>query len=269
MLLVRRLTAFFLVSAIIASDLYADEAESDTQSGTGRFFALPMEIDGDSGAANGDAIMLRIMPLYSLPTRKDWKIINLNLITIADAPGGVPGRPGNPDPVPGGRATGIGDLLHASFYTPASSNNFVWGLGGLLSIPTATDSTLGSGKWSAGPAFRITYRSGLWNLGAFGGQTWSFAGDDQRNDTSQLIVRGAVRRKLANDWFFVSAPIITANWKASGEKWLVPLGGGIGKVFDIDSKPWAVSLQGYYNVIKPIGAPNWAARLSVVAAIQF
>ena len=254
---------------MFAPEILAQESNSNAQASAASFFALPVELDADSGANNGDATILRIMPLYTLPTREDWKIMHLDLLTIADAPGGVPGRPGNPNPTPGNRVFGIGDLLHASFFTPASSGNLVWGLGGMLSIPIASDSKLGSGKWSAGPAFRITYRSRLWNFGAFGGQMWSFAGDDWRNDVSQLLIRGAIRRQLPNDWFFVSAPIITANWNASGQKWLVPLGGGFGKVFDIDSKPWAVSFQGYYNVIKPDGAPNWAVRLSVIAAIQF
>ncbi|HIG40915.1 MAG: hypothetical protein ABGY96_28185 [bacterium] len=51
------------------------------------------------------------------------------------------------DPVPGDHVFGLGDLLHASCYTPASSGNFVWGLGAMLSIPTATDDKSGSGKW--------------------------------------------------------------------------------------------------------------------------
>lgn len=232
-----------------------------------RFFALPVEVDSDSGAANGDATLLRIMPLYGFPSVGNWDVIHLNLVTLADAPGGVPGQPGNPEPVPGDRVFGISDLMHASFFTPKTEGNLVWGIGGLFTIPIASDSALGSGKWSAGPAFRILYKTGPWNLGVFGGQTWSFAGDENRNDVSQLIMRGAIRRQLANNWYFVSAPIITANWKASGQKWLVPLGGGFGKKFGVGADPWALSLQGYYNVIKPDGAPNWAARLALVVSI--
>ena len=261
---------FFLCAACIllhTPNILAQESGSESQAEEGRFFALPVELDADSGASNGDAIILRIAPLYGLGSLFNGKIIHLDLLTIADAPGGVPGRPGNPNPEPGDRVFGISDLVHASFFTPETSGKFVWGAGGILSIPIATDGRLGSGKWSAGPSFRLTYRSGPWNFGAFGGQTWSFAGDDERNDVSQLIMRGAVRRQLPNNWYFVSAPIITANWKAVGQKWLVPLGGGFGKVFKVHSDPWALSLQGYYNVIKPDGAPNWAVRLSMIAAI--
>ena len=248
-------------------DILAEESNSVSQTEEGRFFALPMELDADSGASNGDATILRIAPLYGLGSLKNLKIVHIDLLTIADAPGGVPGRPGNPNPEPGERVFGISDLVHASFFTPNSSGKFSWGAGVMLSIPIATDGRLGSGKWSAGPAFRFNYQSGPWTLGAFGGQTWSFAGDDERNDVSQLIIRGAVRRQLQNNWYFVSAPIITANWNAAGQKWLLPLGGGFGKVFKVDSDPWALSLQGYYNVIKPDGAPNWAVRLSLIAAI--
>lgn len=35
----------------------------------------------------------------------------------------------------------------------------------------------------------------------------------------------------------------------------------------VSSRPWAVTVQGYVNAIKPDGAPDWVLRLSVVAAI--
>jgi hypothetical protein len=263
----RALSLLAATVVLHASSLLAEESDSASQTATDSFFALPVELDVDSGAANGDATVLRISPLYSSPAANNWKVIHLDMLTIADSPGGVPGQPGNPDPVPGDKVFGLGDLTHASFLTPPSSGKITWGYGAMLSIPIASDSNLGSGKWSAGPAFRVVYRTGPWNLGMFGGQIWSFAGSSNRGDISQLIVRGAIRREFANDWYFVSAPIITANWKAESQKWMVPLGGGIGKVIRIHSKPWALSLHGYYNVIKPDGAPNWSVRLSVIAPL--
>ena len=245
----------------------ASESDSGSQSVPDRFFVLPLEMEADSGASNGDATILRVAPLFGRPSRDSWKIIQIDMLTLADAPGGVPGWPGNPEPAPGDRVFGIGDLLHGTFATPPSSGNMVWGFGAMLSVPIASDERLGSGKWSAGPAFRFAYRSELWNLGAFGGQIWSFAGSDARSRVSQLIVRGVVRRQLPKDWYFVSAPIVSANWRADGQKWLVPVGGGIGRVFKVKSDPWAWSVQGYYNVIKPDGAPNWLIRLQLVAAI--
>jgi len=234
------------------------------------FFSLPMELEADSGADNGDALVYRAMPLYSFSINEDWRLVNLDLVTLADAPGGVPGRPGNPEPLPGDQVFGLGDLVHTSFLTPERQTDYIWGAGLMLAIPTATDGRLGSGKWAIGPAVRLAYRTGSWNIGAVAGNRWSFAGDADRAEVNQLMVRGLVRRKLPNDWFFVSAPIITANWNApSGERWLLPLGGGFGRVFNINSRPWSWSIQGYYNVIRPDMAPEYAVRVAMVAALPY
>jgi len=230
------------------------------------FFALPVELDLDSGAANGNANILRIMPLYTFPVLDHWKLVHLDIISLADAPGGTPAFPADPG---AGQTAGLSDLLHASFYTPNRSGNFIWGLGAMVSLPTATDDSLGSGKWAAGPAFRLTYLTSNWNFGAIAGQRWSFAGSSNRADVNQLLVRGAIRRQLPNDWFFVSAPLIVANWDSAGQDWLVPVGGGIGRRFTLNKHPWAWSVQGYYNVIKPDPAPDWVVRFAIIAAIPF
>ena len=230
------------------------------------FFALPMELDFDSGAANGDANILRIMPLFTFPVFERWKLINLAIITLADAPSGTPAFPGNPSTE---HTAGLSDLLLASFVTPAGTDNFIWGAGVMLSLPTATSDSLGSEKWTIGPAIRLTYRTEMWNFGMIAGQRWSVAGTGNRDDVSQLLMRGMIRRQLPNDWYFVSAPLITANWNSPGEKWLIPLGGGIGRTFTRGSHPWAWSVQGYYNVVRPDRSPDWVFRFAIITAIPF
>ena len=249
--------------------LLADSAAAQAAEGIQnqrKFFALPIELDADFGAANGDATILRLMPLYTFPVFKDWKLVHTTIITLADAPSGTPVFPGDPDP---DKNTGLADLMHAAFYTPASDGNFIWGLGVLAGLPTATADGLGSDKWSAGPAFRFTYRTQQWNFGVLGGQRWSFAGSGNAPDVNQLLIRGAIRRELRNEWYFVSAPMIVANWDAPGEKWIVPVGGGIGRRFTLGGHPWAFSFQGYYNAVRPDGAPDWVIRFAMISAIPF
>jgi hypothetical protein len=101
------------------------------------------------------------------------------------------------------------------------------------------------------------------------GQRWSFAGSGNRADVNQLLMRGAINRQLPNDWFFVSAPLIVANWDAVGQDWLIPVGGGIGRQFTLGKFPWAWSVQGYYNAIKPDSAPDWLVRFAIIAAVPF
>ena len=229
------------------------------------FFALPVELDLDSCAANGDAAILRIMPVYTILVFERWRLVNLSILTLADAPG----TPAFPADSNSQKTTGLSDFLHASFYTPTPAGSFNWGIGVMASLPTATDDALGSGKWALGPAFRVVYRTGAWNLGLIGGQRWSVAGSSNRSDVNQLLLRGAIRRQLPNDWFFVSAPLIVANWDSDDQEWLIPLGGGIGRKFPLREYPWAWSVQGYYNVVKPDSSPDWVVRFSIIAAIPF
>jgi hypothetical protein len=262
------LCAVLIIVAASATPAGAQEQPSQGLRVPPRSFALPMEVEHDFGAANGEATIIRFLPLWSLPLSDTWRLINLNMIVLAEAPGGVPGGAVNPNPTPGDRAFGLSDLIHASFLTPENQGKFIWGAGFLLSVPTATSDVLGSGKWAAGPALRLTFRSGPWNVGAVAGQRWSFAGDASRADLNALIIRGSFRFQLPGPWYLVSAPIITANWNAaSSQTWLVPLGGGPGITFQVGDHRWAASAQAYVNAIRPDGAPEWAARVQVIPAI--
>ena len=64
--------------------------------------------------------------------------------------------------------------------------------------------------------------------------------------------------------YLTSSPIITVNWKAdNSERWTVPLGGGVGKIFHIGKLPVNTQLSAYYNVVKPDDAANWQLRVQV------
>jgi hypothetical protein len=59
-----------------------------------------------------------------------------------------------------------------------------------------------------------------------------------------MLIQPFVNFNLPNGWYLVSTPIWTANWKAdSGEKWLVPLGGGAGKIFSIGPQRFNGNVQ--------------------------
>lgn len=266
------LIMFSLHSAILVSFLLLNEtvfAQNKESKSPKIGFSLAVEFDFDHGASSGYAIINRYLPVIAFPIGEKWKLINLSQIIVADSPGGVPGRPGNPDPEPGGRVFGLSDFMNAVFLTPPPpSKRFVWGIGPAVVIPIATDDRLGSGKWTFGPAFRIAYRPGEWNLGAVVANLWSFAGDSNRKDVNQLLIRGLIRRRLGDGWYFTSNPIITANWNAdSGQRWLLPLGAGIGKRFEFGSLPVALAVHYYYNVIKPDGAPDGLFRVDLIIPV--
>ena len=234
----------------------------------GRFFTVPFEMDTDGNADDGGATVLRILPVFAVKLNADWNLLNMSIITVADAPGGRPGSPGNPEPVPGPAVFGLGDFAHAVLFGPSGEGPVHWGTGFMARIPTATDPRLGSGKWSAGPAFRFVYSGENWSLAALLANTWSFAGDEDRGDINQLMLRFFYEWEFSEDWLLVSAPILTANWNAENpDRWRIPVGGGIARDLKWGSAPFRLSAQVYNNVIKPDGAPDWQFRMSVVVPI--
>jgi hypothetical protein len=118
-------------------------------------------------------------------------------------------------------------------------------------LPTASRDELGSGQWALGPAAVAVVTNGPWVAGGLVNQIWSVAGDSNRRSLSQFLVQPFVNYNLPNGWYLVSSPIITANWRASSDRWLVPIGGGFGRVFRVGSQPVNASLQAYANVAKP------------------
>ena len=57
---------------------------------------------------------------------------------------------------------------------------------------------------------------------------------------------------------------MTANWNAtSDERWIVPFGGGIGKVFKIGKLPVNFNAQVYYNAVKPDGFGDVQTRFQL------
>ena len=69
---------------------------------------------------------------------------------------------------------------------------------------------------------------------------------------------------LKGGTYLTSAPILTANWEAdSGNKWTVPLGGGIGHIFHLGKLPLNSQIGAYYNVVRPDDGPSWQLRVQV------
>ena len=81
---------------------------------------------------------------------------------------------------------------------------------------------------------------------------WSFAGDPERDDVNTLVVRGLLRYQLNRSWYLSSSPIIASDWtQPEGKGWIVPVGGWLGYSFRVGGQPMQVSLEGYYNAVKP------------------
>jgi len=234
------------------------DLRSAVQNPISSLISLPFKFVFDYGAQNGDGTTLNIQPVVPV-SLGDWNLVNRLIAPIAHVEGPINGLPGNPSPVPGDGASGLGDFNYSAFLSPSKVDKAIWGAGLSLNLPTASDDQLGSGKWSTGPTAVVLFQPGWGTYGLLGRQLWSFAGDSDRRDVNQTLLEPFANYNLDKGWFLITDIIITANWKASsGNEWTVPLGGGVGRVFKIGKQAINSRLEAYYNVVQPDGAPDWS-----------
>ena len=240
-----------------------DDLRAKVQNPVGSLISVPFKFTADFGAPNGSAFFLNLQPVIPV-TVGDWNLINRTIMPIIDVQGFIAGTPDIPAGAPGDGATGLGDINHSVFVSPAEPGKVIWGIGPSITFPTATDDQLGSGKWSAGPTVVVLTQPKPWSLGVLGRQLWSFAGDSDRADVNQFLLEPFVNYNLAKGWYLITDMIITANWDApSSQRWTVPVGGGVGKLFKIGNQAMNARVEAYYNVERPDSAPDWSMSFTL------
>lgn len=169
-------------------------------------------------------------------------------------PGQPPGNPTSPDRTVA--ADGINDLLMGFWFSKRGEHHgkHHFTLGFSAMFPTATDPTLGSGKWSAGPSFDYEFESGRWFAGAIALQVWSFAGQADRKPVNMLMIKPFVVYNLAPRVDLIYMPYgVSVYWdKPAGEKVYLPLGGGAQYQIPLGDKTTLnLGAQFFENVIRP------------------
>ena len=100
--------------------------------------------------------------------------------------------------------------------------------------------------------------------GALVNNIWSLSSNKQGGSYNNGLIQPFLNYNYSDGTYLTTSPIITANWKAdNSERWTVPLGGGVGKIFHIGKLPVNTQLSAYYNVVKPDDAANWQLRVQV------
>lgn len=210
-------------------------------------------------------------PAY-LRTQGEGNLALIRPVLPSDAHGSFPSTISRPTiPVvssPNGRS-GLGDLNFVSVVFPfPKSQHFRAGVGLTFTLPTATSSVLGQGKWQLGPAAIVIY-TGIQHfvIGALMQNPISFAGESHRSDINALTVQPLLVETFKNGYFIRSDGILAFDWERSGAG-TIPVNLGIGKVFKIGSHPinayvqpeWNVHYQTYHGAAP---TPKFTLRLSV------
>jgi hypothetical protein len=157
-----------------------------------------------------------------------------------------------------GEQTGIGDISQSFFFSPRASKPFIWGVGPVVSLPTATASAVGTEKWGAGPTLVVLVQHASTTVGALANHIWSFAGADDRADVNTTFLQPFVSYTFKNG----TSPSLNleATYDFETDNWTVPLNAGVSTVFAVADQPLSVGLLGKYWLAAPDTAPDWGIR---------
>jgi hypothetical protein len=235
-----------------------DALRKAAQNPVASLISVPVQNNNNFNVSPDNRIqdILNIQPVIPIRVSEDWNLINRIITPIIY-------QPTVSQPVNQG-AYGFGDLNPSFFFSPAKPHKIIWGVGPTVVLPTATNPVLGQGKWSMGPTVVVLAQPGKWTLGGLVNNVWSFAGQSRRPDVNQMLFQYFINYNLAKGFYVTWQPTLTANWEASnGGRWLVPVGGGLGRIMKLGFQPVNLTTQFYGNAVHPPGASPWGMRLQI------
>ncbi len=221
--------------------------------------SLPFQnnINFDVGRFNHTQNVLNIQPVIPFNLNDDWNLITRTIIPVVYQPALFPGD---------SHDFGVSDIQFSAFLSPTKTIGG-WTIGGgpVIRLPTSTDERLGQRKWALGPSAVALRIDGPWVVGCLFQHAWSLGGAGDSN-YSETLVQPFVNYNIPDGggWYLTSSPIITANWQNDSDNtWLIPIGGGVGKVFRLGDQPINASVQAFYNVETPDLGPEWTLRFQL------
>ena len=218
-------------------------------------FPLQNNTNFGIGPYSRDQNVLNLQPVIPLHISKNWNLITRTILPIV-------WQPNSSQPSQGW--FGFGDLNPSLFFSPAHPGKVIWGVGPALVFPTATADQLGQGKVSAGPGVVVLTTPGHWVVGALANNVWSFAGTGSRPPVNQFLLQYFINYNMKKGWYVTTAPIITANWRASnGNDLTLPFGGGFGRIMKLGFQPVNFQVQFFGNAKYPAGTSPWGMRFQL------
>jgi hypothetical protein len=248
-------------------------AQSDlakqAQNPIANLISLPLQNNTNFKAGPGERTqnILNIQPVWPFSINDDWNIITrtiLPLIYITE--GKYVGDGVLPTPIETDRIFGLGDTTFTAFFSPKDSGSVTWGVGPVVVLPTSTDDFTGAGEWGGGISAVVLGMPGNWVVGSLFSNVWTPKEDDGNRAVNLFTWQYFINYNIpdSNGLYLTSAPIINANWERDKDnRWTVPFGGGVGKIFKLGKQPVNGQVSAYYIAEKPQFGADWQLRLQL------
>jgi hypothetical protein len=251
--------AWLIAAAPVHAELSAEELAKLAQNPVGNLISVPFQNNTNLnyGPEKGTQNILNIQPVIPVSVNKDWNIITRTIVPLIWMPALGPDIDSK---------SGLGDIQFTAFLSPANPGKWIWGAGAIAQLPTNSSAELGNRNWGLGPSFVVLHleHGSPWVYGVLANNVWSLTSGQQGGSYNNGLIQPFLNYNFPGGAYLTSAPILTVNWNAdSGDRWTVPLGGGVGKIFHLGKLPVNTQISAYYNVVRPDDAANWQIRAQV------
>lgn len=222
------------------------------------FIVIPIQNNTnlDYGPVQGVQDGINIQPLISFRVADDWNIITRTVIPLIF----------NPNLGRIHAVGGIGDIQFTPYLSPSGLSHWTWGVGPVVQIPLHTHPSLGNDNVGLGPAFAAFHmtKGDPWVLGVLGNTAWSLGTNPNAPRYSVGSLQPMISYHIDDGLYLTTSPIIKINWLAAPDhQLLLPVGGGIGKVFHVGRVPVNAEVSAYYNVTRRDFDADWQLRVQL------
>ena len=239
-----------------------EKARKAAQNPIASMISVPFQENWNFGIGSADRTqnVFVIQPVIPVSLGAHWNVITRWVAPIIYQPLSIPQESGPPLQT---GAYGFGDMQPQFYFSPKKSGKITWGAGPIFLVPTASQALLSQGKFGIGPTFVALTQPHFGTIGVLVNNIWSVAGHENKPDVNQFYLQPFLNYNLKHAWYVsLQTSGITANWERTTGRWVVPIGGGPGRVWRFGHQ--AVNVQSFFfgNVVHPRGASPWTFRMS-------
>ena len=246
-------------TASAAGELSADELAKQLANPIASLISVPLQYNYDENIGpddKGTRHTTNLQPVAPFSISEDWNLISRTILPLIDQTDIAPGT---------GNQSGTGDVVQSLFFSPKepSESGWIWGVGPVFLLPTASDDLLGSDQWGMGPTAVALRQSGPWTYGALVNHIEHVTTDRGHADVSATFLQPFLVYGLPGGISIALNSETTYDWE--GEEAAVPINLQMNKVSKIGSQ--MIQFGGgvrYWAESSDAGPEGWGARLNLV-----
>jgi hypothetical protein len=161
--------------------------------------------------------------------------------------------------------TGFGDIGFDLAYGVTEKSGFIWIVGMVGTLPTASDSRFAGKQLRLGPEMFIGhgYKWGL--IGVLPQHQWDVAGWGD-NYSSLTQIQPVLNVNLGKGWVVGTQPMIQYDWRQG--QWTVPINFQVSKTVQLGKLPLRVQLEADYYIGRSNAfAPEWLIGVNITPVV--